>query len=80
MWNSRANAFGARKAKMSEATRSHCPKSVTGHGSSDIYGKCPWCGYKIDSKMSRPGKQKDTTTDIDDSYGYHWDPDFGAPK
>jgi hypothetical protein len=75
-----ANVFGRKKAKVSEATRYHCPKSVTGHGSADINGKCPWCGYKIDSKMSRLGSQIGATTDIDDYYGYYWDPDFGAPE
>lgn len=60
-------------------SRWHCSKSVTGHGSSNKDGKCPYCGYKTGPKMKRLAPQIGATTDLDDAYGYHWDPDYGKP-
>lgn len=65
---------------MSGTNRWHCTESVTGHGLTDRDGKCPWCGIKTESKMSRLAPQIGATTDIDDSYEYFWDPDYGIPK
>lgn len=60
-------------------TRFHCPDSVTGHGSANLNGNCPYCGYKLEPKMRRLAPQIGATAELDDAYGYHWDPDFGKP-
>ncbi len=60
--------------------RFNCEASVTGHGSVDIQGCCPWCGIKLEAKQRRLAPQIGATTEIDDAYGYHWDPDYGIPQ
>jgi hypothetical protein len=59
----------------------HCPESVTGHGLADKQGKCPFCRRKVDSKQPRPLAPKAfPRTELDQAYGYMWDPDFGNSK
>lgn len=56
-----------------------CPDSVLGfHGLSDRYGRCPWCKQKTEYVVV--WKPKAVKSDIDLSYEYFYDPDFGSKK
>ena len=54
----------------------HCPDSVTGHGDPDRNGLCPWCKRKIGAKSPPPPPQRGVSSELDDSYRLHWDPDY----
>lgn len=53
-----------------------CSGSVTGHGSADRDGRCPWCLRRMEPPLSRPVAVP--STDLGDAYGYFYDPDFGS--
>lgn len=55
----------------------HCSGSVTGHGSPDIAGKCPWCGRKLRRAQPAPRRYPDPT-ELGEAYRRHYDPDHGS--
>jgi len=57
-----------------------CAGSVTGHGRTDVYGRCPWCSRQVDAPTPRPNLSGWRSED-DVEYRRFYDPDFGLdPK
>jgi len=53
-----------------------CSGSVTGHGLTDVKGRCPWCGKKVEVAASMPDLGS-WRTELDAEYRRHYDPDLG---
>ena len=53
-----------------------CSGSVTGHGMTDVKGRCPWCGRKIAGAAPMPDLRS-WRTELDVEYRRQYDPDFG---
>jgi hypothetical protein len=49
---------------------------VSGHGSADAEGRCPWCKRKIERKTSAPDRVPPTVQGQE--YRRHYDPDWGS--
>jgi len=55
-----------------------CPDALYGrHGPTDSYGKCPWCGKKVESVALKPRADRNVKSDALASYDYYYDPDYG---
>lgn len=55
-----------------------CAGSVSGiHGDADRRGICPWCGRKVMPALPKPALRPHLT-EMDEAYGYVWDPDYGS--
>lgn len=58
-----------------------CPGSVTGiHGDPDRHGICPWCSSKVMSALPKPPLGRGYSTELDEAYGYIYDPDYGSAR
>jgi hypothetical protein len=52
-----------------------CPDTLYGqHGPPDGRGKCPWCGRKVTDAQPMPSDIP--VSDLTESYGMFWDPDY----
>jgi hypothetical protein len=61
----------------SQRVWNECPESVTGHGRTDVQGRCPWCGRRIE-RVQPVQNLQGWRTELDRSYRQHYDPDFGS--
>jgi len=57
-------------------TYNECSGSVTGHGLTDVRGRCPWCERKIEGTLPRRDLRS-WRTEMDVEYRRFYDPDFG---
>lgn len=59
-----------------------CPETIYGfHTDPDRDGKCMWCRQKISYPLGRPkGPFRETKTNLEEAYGYFYDPDHGIEK
>jgi hypothetical protein len=55
-----------------------CPETASGqHAPENQSGKCDWCGARV-APPFRPSLDHRAKSELDDAYGYHWDPDHRA--
>lgn len=53
-----------------------CPDGAIRHGPLDVYGRCPWCGNKVDRAW--PAPRRYPRSELSEAYERHYDPDWGA--
>lgn len=57
-----------------------CTDTVAGlHSPLDAYGKCSWCGKKVEFTIPKPTLGFGST-ELDDAYDYHYDTNYGGRK
>lgn len=54
-----------------------CSGSVTGHGRTDVKGRCPWCGRKVERAAPMPELGSRYRTELGQAYRLYYDPDYG---
>lgn len=60
-------------------TEQLCEDTVSGrHSPLDAYGRCSWCGRKVEAKMQIP-LTPGVRNDLDEAYELYYDPDYGRP-
>lgn len=56
-----------------------CPDTVNGyHGPADVYGRCPWCGFKYTHARGRAQAYPYVEGDLVEAYRRTYDPDYDS--
>lgn len=56
-----------------------CLKAIQ-HGPTDSYGKCPFCGEKVERTAIRPNTRTDEPSELEMAYKRFYDPDWGTDR